>query len=320
VGKTSLLFKLQTILERKAIPCAVVDLTTLQNVDTALNVSQPTFGKERDIASSWYNLLAAQLHSQLKMSGPAVYRDKTVYDSSSFISFLNNLEVVADPKMRAVIMFDEAAAIPPSLKNHFFSRLRALFNSRSGSKPEPATRFDFVFAGAFYPSALITSPAISPFNVSVEVRVPDFQRHEVDKLLQGFTQLHLDLEKEAADEIWNAARGHPFLTQKICQNLAYSSKQHIRLEDVNGQVNDILHHDAHLQNLVRRLDENPAEVELIRKVVVQREKISVNPNVSPLAAQLEMIGALTVGSDGFARVRNGIYGRLLRNYLADRTK
>ncbi len=302
VGKTSLLYKLQANLEEKSIPCAIVDLSTLQGV-------------ENEVPSFWYNLLTAHLHHQLRRSDADIYRDKTVHDLSSFIAFLNSFEVVSGAKKRAVIMFDEAAAVPSSLKQQFFSRLRYLFNNRPNPRAEPATRFDFVFAGAFYPSALVTETTVSPFNVSNEVRVPDFQRPEVDKL---FAQLHL--EQEAADEIWNAVGGHPFLTQKICQNLAHNCQGIITPTDVQAQVNDILQHDAHLQNVVRRLDESPAEVKLIRRVILKRERVRVNPNVNAVAAQLEMIGALTVGPDGFARVRNGIYGRLLRNYLSDRDK
>lgn len=306
VGKTSLLFKLQAILKRRSIPCAVVDLSTLQD------------GEKSEIASRWYNLLAAQLHHQFRESEAEIYQENMVYDLPSFVSFLNSFEVVSGPKKRAVIMFDEAAAVPVALKSQFFSRLRALFNNRPNPKAEAATRFDFVFAGAFYPSALVTETTVSPFNISNEVRVPDFQRHEVDILFQGLAPL--GLEQEAADEIWKAAGGHPFLTQKMCQNLAHNCQGIITLGDVQDQKNDILQHDAHLQNVVRRLDESPAEVELIRRVIVKREKVRVNPNVNAVAAQLEMIGALTVGPDGFARVRNGIYGSLLRSYLSDRAR
>lgn len=306
VGKTSLLFKLQAILNHRSIPCAVVDLSTLHD------------GEKSEVASTWYRLLAAQIHHQLRKSESEIYQENEVYDLPSFVSFLSNFEAVSGPKKRAVIMFDEAAAVPLALKNQFFSRLRALFNNRPNPWAEAATRFDFVFAGAFYPSALVTETTVSPFNISNEVRVPDFQRHEADTLFQGFAPLRL--EQEAADEIWKAAGGHPFLTQKMCQDLARSCRDIITLNDVQVQKNDILQHDAHLQNVVRRLDESPAEVELIRRVVVKREKVRVNPNVNAVAAQLEMIGALTVGPDGLARVRNGIYGSLLRSYLSDRAK
>src|SRR5437868_1261301 len=71
VGKTSLLFKLQTTLARRAIPSAIVDLSIIQ-------------GSEKgDSASSWYNLLAAQLHRQLKRNDADIYHDQTAYDLPS---------------------------------------------------------------------------------------------------------------------------------------------------------------------------------------------------------------------------------------------
>src|SRR5581483_2449597 len=102
-----------------------------------------------------------QTSFSLRENSFEAYRDKKVYDSLSFISFLNKLKVVAKPKAQAVIMFDEAAAVPSYLKDTFFLSLRKLLNERQSLKVEPATRFTFVFAGAFYPAALVTDTTTS---------------------------------------------------------------------------------------------------------------------------------------------------------------
>ena len=315
IGKTSILYKTQTRLERAATPCAYIDMSNLVGADIARVQST---AEEQAVAASWYNALATELHYQFPhkpINKP--YRDKTVRDSRSFIAFLNSQEVVANPNDRAVIMFDEAAAVPPMLKSAFFMSLRTLYNERAqrSQKPHSATRFDFVFAGAFYPASLVTDPRLSPFNVSCEVYVPDFNHREIMTLLQRSTQQpdHVDMDDAAKNEIWSLAQGHPFLTQKICLNAVSRSQQRICLNDVKDIVDEILYRDAHLHNLELRLNENPREVELIRRVVERREKVPWNP----IAAQLEMVGALKKGSDGYTHPRNEIYNRFFRTYLGN---
>src|SRR5205085_4282059 len=114
---------------RRSIPSAIIDLSTLQGAGITSGISS-SVTDDREIVSSWYNQLAAQLYGQLQPRASHSYQDKSVQDLRSFLSFLNNLEVISGPRTRAVIMFDEAAAVPPILRTSFFLSLRTLLNNR----------------------------------------------------------------------------------------------------------------------------------------------------------------------------------------------
>lgn len=312
VGKTSLLYKLQAIFERQGIPNAVINLSTLEGAGQA-----PTqdVASDRDFAARWYTDLAERVAEQIE---PGKVPPTAVTGPDAFVGFLSALPAVEPADAHAIIMFDEAATVPYFLRTTFYSQLRDLLNSRPGKAKKRASQIDFAFAGAFHPSVLVPDRDNSPFNVSQEIYIPDFTRAQVDKLLRGFVEIGLALTDGGAQAIWDAAVGHPFLTQKICQDLAYACEEQVTESDVRGVVDTILDHDAHLENLVQRLDESPAEVELIKRVLIRRERVTLSVNQQ--AAQLEMIGALKSGPDGSARVRNTIYGRLLRSYLSNRAE
>lgn len=215
-------------------------------------------------------------------------------------------------------MFDEVASVPYNIRDLFFSSLRRLYNSRLDAKATAATRFVFIFAGSFYPTALIADKNNSPFNVSHEVPVPDFERFEVEELLnRGAAALGLRFEKKAVDEIWHAARGHPFLTQKICQELIQTSKQIVGPTKVRVTVDYIVNNsnDTHLRSIVGYLQDNPPYTKLLRKVVVQHERVSMHRVEN--ASVEERIGVLVRDADGSARVRNSIYERYLYAHLLD---
>ena len=317
IGKTSLLYGLQWNLQLRGLPSAFVDLSILEGAGSAFGpASSPP--AERKRAATWFQQLATQIADQFDERLPDVVAPR---DATSFMAFLNGLGVVAEAESRAVIMLDEAAAVPTALKTSFYMSLRALFNARADSrrahKLVPATRIDFVFAGAFYPSALVTDPRVSPFNVSQTILPSDFTRSEVSLLLNGFERLRIHLVDGVGDEIWDAAAGHPFLTQRICQELSTESTHEIRLETVRAKIDIVLRNDAHLYNLVRLLDENPSQLSLVRRVM-GNERIRLNPIVNPAAAELEMLGILKLDSNGYAQIRNRMYERLLQTYLAER--
>lgn len=312
VGKTSLINRLHASLALAGIPSAVVDLSGLIGVGEA----------------DWYSTFAAELARQFSSAiDPSAY----VHDIFSLTGFLNHLEVVANPEASAVIMLDEAAAVPDTLRTKFYMQWRILLNARPIQQAQEASRFTFVFAGAFYPSELVEDPHVSPFNVSKEIYVPDFTRSEVARLMQGFNEEDLVIDNEAKEEIWYQARGHPFLTQKLCENLSWLARTRnpsdegklavIDRDDVKDVARAMADRDPNLQNLITRLNDKKSLrwVELIGRVLLNQEDIPLNPLVNPAASQLEMIGALTEES-GFARVRNPIYERVLRQYLAARTK
>jgi AAA-like domain len=319
VGKTSLLFKIRAELRERDIPNAIVDLSPLQRLE-------PT---------KWGNALMTQIHKQLKARSPLVYQDNLAGQPYWFQTFLDDLQEVFPSQRRegkaekdeeailtgedvGVIMLDEVATVSDEMKELFFPQVRAIYNNRAFETP--AAYFVFIFAGSFHPDTLIKDQPNSPFNVSVKVPVPDFQRCEVEELLaKAAVHLGVSFEEEAIEELWNATRGHPYLTQKICDELVSHAPHTISLDDVEATVDRFVDNveDTHLLRLKAYLDDNPAYVQLIREIVVMRDSVSVYRVRMAAATQIERIEVLAEGANGYAYVRNGIYDRFLRQYITE---
>jgi hypothetical protein len=158
-GKTSLVFRLRSILLDLGIASAYVDLSPLQDalswavwLDRFASGIQSTF-------------LPTQLQGVLPL--PPSRLDELHNYLLSFPSAIGHDWIL-------VIFLDEITAVPEPMRQPLFSTIRAIYNLRSDpSAPAGATNTLFVFVGTFNPEKIIIGKN-SPFNIARDFDTSQF--------------------------------------------------------------------------------------------------------------------------------------------------
>ncbi len=117
-----------------------------------------------------------------------------------------------------VIFVDEIdTTLKLDFSDDFFAAIRSLYNARADT-PEFG-RLSFVLIGVATPSDLIMDPVRTPFNIGQRVDLTDFTFKEARSLAQG-----LGLQRLRAmpvlTRVLNRTNGHPYLTQRLCHEIA----------------------------------------------------------------------------------------------------
>jgi formylglycine-generating enzyme required for sulfatase activity len=202
VGKSSLMVRTARQLESEGIRSVIVDLSSI-----GVNIS----------ADEWYlrilNEIADTLELQADISGWWAER-AALSPAMRLVNFLRDvlLEEVSQP---VVLFFDEIdSTLRIPFADNFFAALRAIYNAR----PTVADfrRLSFVLIGVATPSDLISDSKRTPFNIGHLVELTDFTLEEAQQFAIGLGE---DSE-QILRWIYFWTSGHPYLTQKLCANLA----------------------------------------------------------------------------------------------------
>jgi hypothetical protein len=286
-GKTSFLYRL---MGQPGFSFCYADLTSLDTHDEA----------------RWCQSLCKRLaqHQQIPplddpRAFPAGGRD-------NWFDFLHRLaERCERERLRLVLILDEVGAAVHSWAQDLFAILRVMYNQRNLTADECFKHVGCILCGAYNPRDLIPDPRNSPFNVATPLRLKDFTREQVERLLS-----HLRWPEEdtvsLAGLVHGWTDGHPYLTQLLGAYLVDLPPGSVpaRLDDyvwtliaqdLNNlpHIRDELQRDAWKQDFLRRVRDGARERFL--------------PNVNPVHAQLELSGVLKADANGFCKVRNRIY-------------
>jgi WD40 repeat protein len=209
MGKSSLCVRTMERLRKQGLACTSIDLTGIGSQD-----SQPT---------DWYYGLMSEIAMQLELEPPDAFWDtnKNIGPVHAFSRYLED-HVLAKVTARVVIFIDEidsTLALPFS-RDDFFAAIRALYNRRAEHVENE--RLTFCLLGVAAPGDLIADPARTPFNIGRAIRLDDFKRQEMEGFrgalaALGGTEVQ-DLSK-ILDEIFAWTGGHPYMTQRVCEDL-----------------------------------------------------------------------------------------------------
>src|SRR5262245_56785558 len=127
-------------------------------------------------------------------------------------------EVLPYVEKKLVVFIDEIdSTLNLDFSDDFFAAIRAFYNERATN---PAfKRLTFVLIGVASPQDLMKDRTRSPFNIGSRIELTDFTLKEAQKLAKG-----LSIEEKTTTQIlervldWTG--GHPYLTQKVCAELA----------------------------------------------------------------------------------------------------
>jgi WD40 repeat protein len=210
IGKSSLRQRAARALAGAGAACVTIDLTALGTDD-----SKP---------ENWYLGLASEIAEQLELDTPdAFWKAHQGFGPVHCWSRYLEDEVLARVDRSVVIFVDEidATLSLPFSRDDFFAAIRALYNRRVD---RPANRrLTFCLLGVAAPGDLISDPTRTPFNVGRAIRLEDFTWEEMAAFRAGFEGVR-DGGDALLREIYGWTSGHPYMTQRLCEDLATEAR------------------------------------------------------------------------------------------------
>lgn len=324
MGKSSLMVRMMSQLQKEGIRCAVIDLTRL--------------GTDNITPEQWYKGLAVDLLrsfgliKELKTFKAWWSEQLDLPPVQRLGQFIENFLLVNDDfdqrqsGKSTVIFIDEIDSIL-GLKfdvSDFFALIRSFYNQRA-IQPQ-FQELTFAFFGATTPSALITDPQKTPFNIGNAIELASFKEHEAQPLLYGLTEKVSNLQT-MLKQVLSWTGGQPFLTQKLCQLMRDSEQPIPSNQEEQWLANlvaekiiqdwEMQDQPEHLKTIQDRLLQSPNRPQLLTlyRQILHQEAIQIDNN--PYLPELFLSG-LVVKRHGKMDVHNRIYQTIFNNHWLER--
>jgi hypothetical protein len=226
------------------------------------------------------------------------------------------LEVVLEnTQERVVIFFDRIEAIVGRpFARELLHAIRACYDARA-MEPE-YQRLTFAMLGSANIGQLIPGGQDSPFDISHEISLHDFDAAELRQLVGG---LGCDqaTASQISERIWSWTRGHPYLSQKVLRALARRSDQQLSESTVDEVVAMLFlsregpRDEPHLVAVGKQVvREGPGKVARLTLYGRVRKGAKVSANLKlDIHRDLYQSGIVVIDRDGHFALRNEIYGR-----------
>lgn len=315
LGKSSLVVSSAERLAKEDIQSVIIDLSGM-----GVKLSH----------EAWYLGLLDKIEESLGLETKVVnwWREHSHLGMTQRLTEFLERVVLTETRNRVVIFVDEIdTTLSLDFTDDFFAAIRYFYNARSRA-PE-LKRLSFVLIGVAAPADLIRDERRTPFNIGKRVSLTDFTMEEALPLASGLG-LSQDKARAVLALIMKWTKGHPYLTQRLCQAAAERRRTEWSEADVDRLVaatffNADSGQDNNLQFVRDMLTERSPdktgvlntyrEIRLGKKAVLDEEQ-SVIKNHLKLSGAVcrEKVGDFSarpnraVSSDqGVLTVRNRIY-------------
>ncbi|MEX0829234.1 MAG: hypothetical protein WD032_03245 [Nitrospirales bacterium] len=218
------------------------------------------------------------------------------------------LPEITAPLVLFIDEIERTVSLP--FREHFFEWLAALHESRATNSN--LYRFSFVICGVATPSELISEDGPLIFQWSHRVKLSDFTLNEALHLSEGLS-LPTDDANEVVEWIYRWTKGHPYLTQLLCQLL---EEQHHKTW-TEAEIDECVRHfivspqglrEPNFQFIRTALTEPDTQgVSLLKPYLDLLEgNLDSLRNNQPALEQLRLIGVLREEDQEIA-IRNPLY-------------
>ncbi len=299
MGKSSLMTRTAERLIEERCRTVLIDLNVL---GTQLSAEQ------------WYLGFLVEVERQLELKTRAAewWRQRAHLGFTHRVSMYFEDVVLTEVKDKLVVFVDEIdSTLSLDFTDDFFASIRSLYNARV-QRPE-LRRLSFALLGVATPSDLIKDPGRTPFNLGHRVELTDFTFDEARPLVAG-----LGLPEEQACSalrcVMEWTRGHPYLTQRLCLEIAQKQPPPTMdgIENVVERIflGDKSFEDNNLQfvrDMLTRKERSPDVGGVLRRYrQVWQGRLVKDEEQSRIKSHLKLSGV--VRRDGDALVlRNPIY-------------
>lgn len=207
-GKSSLIAATSARLQNNGFKVAVLNLRQIGERDGGTD------------AGRWYYSIAYRLLRQLRLKADL----QTWWQDNSILSNRQRLVefyvdvILQNVPEKIVVFVDDIQYIDElPFDEHLLASIRAAHNARA-TEPE-FSRLSFALIGESDPQSLGLDPAMSPFDISQEIKLNDFSREDIDVFA---TELNLSVADAglALDRIFEWTAGQPYLSQKLSRSVS----------------------------------------------------------------------------------------------------
>ena len=300
MGKSSLMFRAAHRLQAEGVQTAIVDLTQIGTV----------------APDQWYFDFVSKVAAELNLGTDVEtwWQANEIQDNvGRFTSFLRDV-VLAECKGNVVLFVDEIDFILSlDFADDFFAAIRAVYNNRS--RDANFERLTFALMGVADPSELVKDQARSLFNAGRRVALNDLRWRDILALEPGIEAVYPQQGKAILLHIYRWTRGHPYLTQKICQAIVEAKGSYWSDEQTDQVVNDLFlgqeaskeENIAFVRDFILNQGNRRNVLNTYRQVL--RGKEVADKERSTAINQLKLSG-LVKTEDGYLQNRNEIYRQL----------
>jgi WD40 repeat protein len=304
MGKSSLRVQTMHHLRALGMRCVSIDMTVLGG---QANPQQ------------WYGGLMTQLWQGLQLTAPF----KTWLLPHAHLNPVQQLnQLIEDvlrvycPETEIVILLDEidkVLSLDFSLDD-FFALIRACYNQRAD---DPAyERLTFALFGVVAPANLIRDKAQTLFNIGQAIELTGFELEEAQPLTQGL-EPRAEQPQVVLQQILEWTGGQPFLTQKLCQEIARSDLQIAGGQEATAVAEFVRSHiithwesqdqPIHLRTIRDRINRDPQQLgQLLGRYETIWQQGQVAIDNSPEESELRLSGLVVQRQDHLC-VYNRIY-------------
>jgi hypothetical protein len=297
-GKSSLMIRTADRLRRASAQVAIVDLSGIGALVTP---------------EQWYLGFVKRLAAELRLSLDVErwWRERAgTGPVQRFTDFLHDV-VLARIAAPVVVFVDEIdSTLRLDFTDDFFAAIRVIYNLRA---TDPIyDRLTFVLLGVAAPTDLIKDRNRTPFNIGQAIELPEFRREDACALQDALDQLYPGQGGRILDRIFYWTDGHPYLTQRLCLEIAETRDGGWTDERVDQLVERLFlaedaRKESNLQFVHSSVEASPDRRRLLRlyRQVYESEAVPEDER-SPYQKRLALIG-LVRAQAGMLRVRNQIY-------------
>lgn len=295
MGKTSLMKRVATQLEQQGWCCPFIDLATLRNLDRG----------------RWFRSVGESIAQACQL--PDI--QSGLNDQQDFRNFLlHEVGLVRKSQpVRLILFFDEVEGLLDlPFSDDFLMTVRDMYQQRDSYTGQLLAGF----AGACDPQTLVKNGSISPFNIAEEITLDDFNVHESEQLTSKLDLTGVDIDLRVHAHIYHWANGHPYLTQRICEQLEDGVLAGQLTEITTDAVDKVVStrllsqqsRDKNIKHIVHNVS-RPAITSLRIWQKLQRGEL-VSSRESGFGA-LHLAGVATEDSFGRVQFRNRLYHEAL---------
>ena len=251
-GKSSLIAATSARLQNNGFKVAVLNLSQIVERDGGSD------------AGRWYYSIAYRLLRQLrlKVDLQTWWQDNSVLSNRQrFVELFADV-ILQNIQERIVVFVDEIQYIADlPFDEQLLAGIRAAHNARV---PEPEfSRLGFAMFGECDPYSLALDPAMSPFEISQEIKLNDFSREDLEVFAAELNLSAADAGL-ALDRIFEWTSGQPYLSQKLARSV---SREQIS-GDIKGHVDRISMHQLAGRGATR----NEPHLSHLHKLIVADRK------------------------------------------------
>jgi hypothetical protein len=317
-GKTTLLYRIYRELKREGDPVAFLDLSSYRVESMSQSYAHAAL-------KIW-----EELRDMLTAPGKLRALATVVNGPIRFREFMLELARQCSGT-RIVILLDEVGSFVSNMG--FFETLRSISSSGVHDSEQAFKKYLFVFAGSVDLHDLTTGQNSPLANVCKPIYLSDFDLTGTQSLVNNLNQV-ASLEFNVAPYIHHHARGHPYLTQRICALIEESlprrskgrkARRKITTRAVDRAIDRMHEGDENLRYVTLQLGSYPQARDLLRRMITEGLIVPFSI-IDPRVARLFVIGVVrrdiaTEVVRGIVRersrctVRNPIYEDALRQYF-----